>query len=111
MSLDTYAFIGITASSSTLHDLIEMLKVDNNRRQKHMDETGYDIWREINVNALLISCYYIHVSLIVYITQFGSSSFTDPEYELVAMHPEHFLPCENVLPVFHSGSSSIGTFL
>jgi hypothetical protein len=39
-------------------------------------------------------------------TQFNSSSFTNPEYELIAIHPEHFLPYGNVLPVFHSGSST-----
>jgi hypothetical protein len=38
--------------------------------------------------------------------QFDSSSFTDPEYELVAIHPEHFLPRGSVLPVFHSGTST-----
>src|SRR6266849_1297456 len=38
--------------------------------------------------------------------QFKSSSFTNPEYELVAIHLEHFLPCGSVLPVFHSESST-----
>ncbi len=38
--------------------------------------------------------------------QFKSSSFTNPEYELVAIHPEHFLPCGSVLPIFHSESST-----
>lgn len=46
------------------------------------------------------------VSLISYLTQFDSPSFTNPEYELVAIHPEHFLPCGNILPVFHSGTST-----
>jgi hypothetical protein len=54
-SLDLFAFIAITGSSSTLHDLINMVKVDNNRRQQEMDETGYDVPRELNVNVLFIS--------------------------------------------------------
>ncbi len=104
-SLDLYAFIAITASSSTLHDLIEVVKVDNNRRQQDMDETGHVVPRMLNVNTLLISACQ-SVTLISYMTQFGSSSFTNPEYELVAIHPEHFLPCGNVLPVFCSATST-----
>jgi hypothetical protein len=70
-----------------------------------MDETGYDSFRKLNVNALFISaCQF--VSLILYITQFKSSCFTNPEYELVAIHSEHFLPCGGVLPIFHSASST-----
>jgi hypothetical protein len=40
LSLEVYAFIALTASSSTLHGLIEMVKADNNQRQEDMDETG-----------------------------------------------------------------------
>ena len=52
----------------------------------------------------------ISISYLFY-TQFNSPSFTNPEYELVAMHPDHFLPCGNVLPVFHSTSSTPTTYL
>jgi hypothetical protein len=48
----------------------------------------------------------VNVSLTSYMTQFDSPSFTNPEYELVAIHPEHFLPCHSILPVFHSGTST-----
>jgi hypothetical protein len=52
-SLDFYAFIAITASFSTLCDLIKMVKDDNNQRQQQMDEFGYDALRIINVNVFL----------------------------------------------------------
>ena len=42
-------------------------------------------------------------------TQFDSSCFTDPEYALVAIHPEHFLPYDNVLPVFHPATPTTPT--
>jgi hypothetical protein len=57
----------------------------------------------------MLSSALVNVSLISYMTQFDSSSFTDPEYELVAIHPEHFLPYGNVLPVFHSATSTTPT--
>jgi hypothetical protein len=104
-SVDLYAFIALKAFSSTLCDLIEMVKIDNNRRQQEMDETGRAVPRMLNVNALLISSCQ-RITLISYMTQFSSSSFTNPEYELVAIHPEHFLPCGSVLPVFRSATST-----
>jgi hypothetical protein len=39
--------------------------------------------------------------LISYTLQFKSSSFTNPEYKLVAIHSEHFLPFGSVLPIFY----------
>jgi hypothetical protein len=80
-----------------------MVQVDNDRCQQEMDETGYDVGRKLNVNALLTNACQC-VTLILYMTQFSSSSFTNPEYELVAIYPEHFLPYGSVLPVFHSGT-------
>ena len=32
--------------------------------------------------------------------QFSVSSFTNPEYELVSLHPEHFLPRGSTLPIY-----------
>jgi hypothetical protein len=48
-SLDFYAFIAITASSSTLCDLIKMVKDDNNRRQQKVNQSGYVFPRILNV--------------------------------------------------------------
>ena len=85
-----------------------MVKLDNNERQQEMDETGFIIHRNLNVStALLITeASVLNVSLISCITQFNSLGFTNPKYELVAMHPEHFLPYANVLPIFHSATST-----
>ncbi|KAF9512297.1 hypothetical protein BS47DRAFT_1394419 [Hydnum rufescens UP504] len=55
ISLDLYAFIAITASSSSLHNLIMM---------------------------------------------FAALEFTNPEYELVTLHPEHFLPNGSLLTLY-----------
>ncbi|KAF8801382.1 hypothetical protein BYT27DRAFT_7115088, partial [Phlegmacium glaucopus] len=78
-SLDLYAFIALAPSSSTVNGLIEMVKSDNDRRQGEMDRRG-------NVGGRLLN--------------FHSSSFTNPEYELVSLHPEHFLPRGAVLPIY-----------
>ncbi len=37
---------------------------------------------------------------ILSIKQFKTKGFVDPEYELIALHPEHFLPPGNVLVVY-----------
>ncbi len=44
----------MTASLSTLDDLIEMVQADNNRRQLTMDEKGIDIRRSLDVRARLL---------------------------------------------------------
>jgi hypothetical protein len=57
-----------------------MVKVDNNRRQEEMDETGYDVPWMLNVNALLISACqcvtnFIHDSLIPQVSPTQSMSW------------------------------------
>jgi hypothetical protein len=54
-ALDQYAFIAITASFSTLNDLIEMVQSDNDRRQLAMNDTGIDIRRSLDVSAHLLN--------------------------------------------------------
>ncbi|KAF8809017.1 hypothetical protein BYT27DRAFT_7284830 [Phlegmacium glaucopus] len=83
-ALDLYAFIAITASLSTLNDLIEMVQSDNDRRQLAMDDHGLYFHRSLNFNL---------------------PSFTKPEYELVALHPEHFLPLGNMLTVYNPSTA------
>jgi hypothetical protein len=63
-SLDLYSFIATTGSSSTLRDLIEMVRIDNNRRQQAMDETGKILSRKLKVNVS--SIYLINIILISY---------------------------------------------
>jgi len=56
MSLELYAFIAVTASSSTLDDLLEMVKSDNDGRQRMLDETGLAPTRSLDVmSALLVN--------------------------------------------------------
>jgi hypothetical protein len=45
----------MTASLSTLNDLIEMVQSDNDRRQLTMDEKGIDIRRSLDVSAHLLN--------------------------------------------------------
>ncbi|KAK2464686.1 hypothetical protein APHAL10511_003262 [Amanita phalloides] len=84
-SLDLYAFIAVTASSSTLEDLLQMVKLDNDRRQQVLDETGIEPLRMLD---------------------FSLPSVANPEYELIALHPEHFLPGGSVLTVYNPGSGT-----
>ena len=101
-SLDTYAFVALTASSSTICDLIDMVTADNDRRQQQMDETGHDFRRNFRIIVMAIPSVPVIATLILYVIQFDSSSFTNPEYELVTLHPEHFLPYGSVLAIYHS---------
>ncbi|KAM6495239.1 hypothetical protein JOM56_009862 [Amanita muscaria] len=78
-SLDLYAFIALTPSLQTLNRLIDIVKCDNDRRQEQMDRGGYPSWRSLD---------------------FSDASFTNPEYELVVLHPEHFLPGGGIFTVY-----------
>ena len=53
-SLDLYAFIAVTASLSTLDDLLEMVKSDNDRRQRILDEKGVAPSRSLDVMIALL---------------------------------------------------------
>jgi hypothetical protein len=61
-SLDLYAFIALTASSSTLCDLIEMVKVDNNRCQQEIDESGHTLPRMLDVIVMPFLSLLVNVS-------------------------------------------------
>ena len=47
-SLDLYAFVAFTESSLTLSGLIEMVRDDNDKRQRFMDERGLDCGRKLH---------------------------------------------------------------
>jgi hypothetical protein len=53
MSLDRYAFIAVTPSLSTLNGLIEMIRLDNHRRQVELDTGGIDPPRSLDVCPIL----------------------------------------------------------
>ncbi|KAF8344504.1 hypothetical protein F5887DRAFT_1075330 [Amanita rubescens] len=90
MSLDLFAFIALTPSSSTVNELIEMVKSDNDRRQQEMDRKGIERGRSLN---------------------FHHSSFTNPEYELLSLHPEHFLPRGAVLPIYDPATGTCRNYV
>src|SRR5260370_29635874 len=97
MSLDLYAFIAVTPSSSTLDGLITMVKSDNSQRQMEIDKSGRFISRSLDVGpSRKFHCGYLPI---LSIKQFSIPSFVNPEYELIALHPEHFLPPGNMLAV------------
>ena len=56
-SLDLYAFIALSPSSSTVNGLIKMVKSDNDRRQQEMDRMGCAGDRLLNVRIITISLY------------------------------------------------------
>ncbi|KAH9992714.1 hypothetical protein BJV74DRAFT_877832 [Russula compacta] len=78
-SMDLYAFIAIVPSSSTLDELIQMVKSDNDVRQRAIDRQGLMVYRSLN---------------------FTAPCFVNPQYELLALHPEHFLPNGSPLTVY-----------
>ena len=64
-ALDLYAFIAVTASLSTLNDLIEMVQSDNDHRQLTMDEDGADLYRSLNVSSHLLNVGLLNVLIFV----------------------------------------------
>ncbi len=88
MSLDLYAFIAITPSSSNLDELIKVVKAENNRRQQEADTSGDLLPRNLDVSVPLFD----HRRKCVHRGQFTLPCIASPEFELVALHPEHFLP-------------------
>ena len=64
-----------------------MVQTDNTLRQRLIDK-GIKKPRNLNVNA-----HVTHVCLQVthFMAKFDAQCFTNPQYELVALHPDHFL--------------------
>jgi hypothetical protein len=51
-SLVAYAFIAVTCDSAeTLKELIRILKEDNDKCQRHLDDTGVTLRRRLDVSA------------------------------------------------------------
>ncbi|KIL65244.1 hypothetical protein M378DRAFT_534927 [Amanita muscaria Koide BX008] len=81
VSLDLYGLIALTPSLQTVIQLINDVRSDNDRRQKAMNASGVKLPRSLN-------------------------SFTDPEYELVVLHPEHLLPGGGVLTIYNRANNT-----
>jgi len=56
VSLDLYALIAITPSSSNLDELIKVVKAENNRRQQEADTSGDLLPRNLDVSVPLFEC-------------------------------------------------------
>lgn len=54
-ALDHYAFIAVTASSSTLDELLKVVQVENDARQQTANETGRILERRLDVCCF---CFY-----------------------------------------------------
>ncbi|KIL65240.1 hypothetical protein M378DRAFT_178411 [Amanita muscaria Koide BX008] len=89
-SLDLYAFIALTPSLQTLNKLIDNVKCDNDRRQKEMNMGGKARRHSLN---------------------FSDASFTNPECELVVLHPEHFLPGGGIFTVYDRANNGYKNYV
>ncbi|KAF9478468.1 hypothetical protein BDN70DRAFT_942737, partial [Pholiota conissans] len=86
-SLDPYALIAVTGTSETLRRLSSLIKAGNEDRQKEIDSSGEHMGRSFRLFM-------------------ENPTFRNPEYQLLVLHPEHFLPAESV---FTSYDPSLGT--
>ncbi|KAF8521398.1 hypothetical protein BU17DRAFT_87952 [Hysterangium stoloniferum] len=78
-ALDKYAFIAVTGSLQTINQLFDMVNAENNLRQGQLDTTGVMRSRKLN---------------------FSDQAIVNPQNELVALHPEHFLISGSVLSIY-----------
>jgi hypothetical protein len=62
-SLDLYAFIALTPSSSTVNGLIKMVRSDNDRRQEEMDRRGNAGHRSLDVRICVVTIWFLIFSL------------------------------------------------
>jgi len=83
--LDKYALFAITCSLTTLDKLINLVEVENAISQKEFD-AGRIYFRRFCL---------------------GAPPVCNTQYELVALHPEHFLPPGNVLTVYDHSNGQV----
>ncbi|TFK69936.1 hypothetical protein BDN72DRAFT_839693 [Pluteus cervinus] len=76
-SLEEFAFVAVTGTSKTLDTLIALLERENAEQLRYLNE----------------GCSYVRRF------DWTSPELLDAEYELVALHSEHFLPCKNMLRI------------
>ncbi|KAF8800316.1 hypothetical protein BYT27DRAFT_7148643 [Phlegmacium glaucopus] len=79
-----YAFIAFTTSLDTLDGLISTIQCNNDARQQIFDSYGMHY-------PCIVDC---------------ADCFLDPTYELVALHPEHFLPPGRHLSIYDHSTTS-----
>ncbi|TFK68413.1 hypothetical protein BDN72DRAFT_858419 [Pluteus cervinus] len=90
VSLDRHAFIAVTCCSKSLDKLIEHFEEENKEKQAQYDTSLYYYSRKIGFSGLLMS---------------------NAQYELVVLHPEHFLPKQSQLAIYHADSQMSKTYV
>ena len=87
VSLDKYGFFAVTPSLTTLQEIIALVKEQNCIWQNRSDVgAGYIRYFAVSQFGLMLLC------LLTSSLQLPYSPFSDAQYELVVLHPEHFLP-------------------
>ncbi|KDR71451.1 hypothetical protein GALMADRAFT_143724 [Galerina marginata CBS 339.88] len=84
-ALEKYAFFAVTGSLLTLKTFIDMFEKENERRQVAFDSSGLDRGRMLDLEL---------------------PAFLRPQYELVALRPEHMLPDGKVFVAYNRDASS-----
>ena len=73
------------------------VKEDNDKRQRHLNEQGEFLPRHPDVSTRYFQ---LILPYLTCETQLNNPTFLDPLYELVALHPEHFLPTPAALTCY-----------
>jgi len=87
VSLDKYGFFAVTASLTTLREIIALVEEQNRIWQDKYDE-GIGYIRAFHVSPFGLIPLYLLTSFF----QLGKRPFSNAQYEMVVLHPEHFLP-------------------
>ena len=93
--LDKYGLFAVTASLTTLRAIVRLVEEENRIWQEKFDD-GIQYTRGFKVYLPIFdSCTTIDL-----LTQLMRSPFSDAQYELVVLHPEHFLPKGSTLTLY-----------
>jgi len=87
VSLDKYGFFAVTASLTTLREIIALVEEQNRIWQDRFDG-GRPYIRDFDVIPFGLIPLYLLTSFF----QLRLRPFSNAQYELVVLHPEHFLP-------------------
>src|SRR5258707_14930253 len=87
VSLDKYGFFAITGSLTTLQEISAIVEEQNRIWQSRFDK-GAPYIRYFRVSQFISIPIYLLTSFL----QLQHSPFNNAQYELVVLHPEHFLP-------------------
>ena len=96
VALDKYGFFAVTTTLTTLRAIIALVEEQNRIWQEKFDEGRLYI-RDFDVGLPIFDSYTTSDMF----TQLLRSPFSDAQYELVVLHPEHFLPKGSSLSFYH----------